>query len=402
MSNTFSKAADSVPNTQWLPVILLWVAGISAAMQFAKFSVSFGDLLVYYEMGPTLTGASLSAVGVAGLVFGVSAGMIASRVGYLKVLVGALMLGGVLSFIQATLPTFHVLLVTRVLEGFSQLGVVVAAPTLIAKLSAPHHKSLTMGIWGTFFGVAFAVCGWIGKQLLEEHGMTALFLSHGVLITTIGVVLFFVLRNNTVLDLAPAVGNQGGFFSQMARIYRNPRALLPSFIFLFYTLTLVSVLTYVPSLSDDAEGNKWMLIVLPLISTSGTFLAGAIAQYVFRPQKVALLAYSGLAVSALVLSVSVNGSIWFSGLVCVMVLFLGMVPGSALAMIPTLARNPGEQAQSYGLMAQFGNIGGTLGPPTFATAMAAYGLSGLVGLILCICCFGVFFSLLAGRIKPAV
>ena len=149
----------AVEKTQWLEVALLWVAGVSAAMQFAKFSVSFDALLAHYQQGATLTGMSLSVVGIAGLIFGVSAGMIASRFGYLRVLVGALLLGGVLSFIQSTLPPFNVLLLTRLLEGFSQLGVVVAAPTLIAKLSAPKHKSLTMGIWGTFFGVAFAVCG---------------------------------------------------------------------------------------------------------------------------------------------------------------------------------------------------------------------------------------------------
>ncbi|NLQ17959.1 MFS transporter [Marinomonas sp. M1K-6] len=402
MSRSSFKSPVIEPKTQWLEVILLWVAGISAAMQFAKFSVSFDDLLVHYQAGATSTGAALSAVGLVGLVFGVSAGMIASRVGYLKVLVGALLLGGVLSFIQSTLPSFQLLFVTRMLEGFSQLGVVVAAPTLIAKLSAPQHKSLTMGIWGTFFGIAFAVCGWAGKSILDQYGLQALFLNHGVFITTIGVVLFFILRKNPVLDLVPVTEMQGGFFAQMMKIYRNPRALLPSCVFVFYTCTLVSVLTYVPGLIDDAALQKWMLILLPLVTTCGTFLAGAIAQYLMRPQRVALMAYLGVAVSALVLSFVGDSAVVFCFVVGVLVLFLGMVPGSALAMIPTLARNPSEQAQGYGLLAQFGNLGATVGPPTFATAIAVYGLSGLVVLVLCVCAFGVLFSLLAGRIKAVV
>ncbi|ETI59888.1 MFS transporter [Marinomonas profundimaris] len=399
MPSSSSHSAIVEPKTQWLEVILLWVAGVSAAMQFAKFSISFDTLLNHYQTSATLTGASLSAVGLVGLVFGVSAGMIASRVGYLKVLVGALLLGGVLSFIQSFLPPFNLLFITRMLEGLSQLGVVVAAPTLIAKLSAPQHRSLTMGIWGTFFGVAFAVCGWLGKRILDQQGLSTLFLSHGMLITTIGVVLFFILRKNPVLDLVPVAENQGGFFAQMIRIYRNPRALLPGFVFLFYTFTLVSVLTYVPGLTGDASQNKWMFVLLPLISTSGTFLAGAIAQYWMRPQRVALMAYVGLAISALVLSMLNDVPVLFGLVVCIMVLFLGMIPGSSLAMIPALARNPSEQAQGYGLLAQFGNLGATLGPPTFATALAAFGLSGLVVLVLCVCCFGIVFSLLAGRLN---
>ncbi|MCB5162337.1 MFS transporter [Marinomonas algarum] len=398
-SSSFSSVAE--PKTQWLEVILLWIAGVSAAMQFAKFSISFDTLLSHYDMGATSTGAALSAVGLAGLIFGVSAGMIASRVGYLKVLVGALLLGGTLSLIQSRLPSFDFLLITRLLEGFSQLGVVVTAPTLIAKLSAPQHRSLTMGLWGTFFGVAFAVSGWIGKGLLDNLGLQAVFLGHSLLIFTMGIVLFFMLRKHPVLNLLPVTGTQAGFLTQMLQVYRNPRSLLPSCVFLFYTFTLVSVLTYVPSLVGNASLTAWMLIVLPLVSTCGTFLAGAIAQYVMKPQRVALLAYSGVAVGISCAFV-MSGTAWiFFMAIGVVVLCLGMVSGSSLAMIPILARSPNEQAQSYGLLAQFGNLGGTIGPPAFATAIATYGLSGLVVLVLCVCVCGVSFSVLSGRIQTA-
>lgn len=398
-SSSFSSVVE--PKTQWLEVILLWIAGVSAAMQFAKFSVSFDALLSHYGMGATSTGAALSAVGLAGLIFGVSAGMIASRVGYLKVLVGALLLGGILSLVQSSLPSFNVLFVTRMLEGFSQLGVVVTAPTLIAKLSAPQHRSLTMGLWGTFFGVAFAVSGWIGKGLLDHLGLQAVFLGHGFLIFTMGVVLFFILRRHPVLDLVPVTGLQTGFLRQMLQVYRNPRSLLPSCVFLFYTFTLVSVLTYVPGLVGSDSLKVWMLIVLPLVSTSGTFLAGAVAQYAMKPQRVALFAYSGVALG-ISLAFFMSESPWgFFAAIGGVVLCLGMVSGSSLAMIPTLARNPSEQAQSYGLLAQFGNLGGTIGPPAFATAIAVYGLSGLVALVLCVCVCGVGFSLLSARVKTA-
>lgn len=392
----------AVEKTQWLEVALLWVAGVSAAMQFAKFSVSFDALLAHYQQGATLTGMSLSVVGIAGLIFGVSAGMIASRFGYLRVLVGALLLGGVLSFIQSTLPPFNVLLLTRLLEGFSQLGVVVAAPTLIAKLSAPKHKSLTMGIWGTFFGVAFAVCGGLGKNILDTHGLSAVFLNHGFLITGMGLILFLILKNNPVLVLPPVAPNQGSVLAQMLRIYQNPRALLPSLVFLFYTCTLVSVLTYVPSLIEDKTLHKSMLVILPLLSTGGTFLAGAIAQYLMRPQRVAFLAYLGVAIAGVSLLAAAHSPWLFAILLGAMVLCLGMIPGASLAMIPTLARNPAEQAQGYGLLAQFGNLGATIGPPSYAALMTVFGLPGIVGLVLLVCVFGVLFSLLANRINASV
>ncbi len=387
------------PKTQLLEIVLLWIAGVSTAMQFAKFSVSYDAVLQHYQTSATMTGMALSILGVAGLMFGVFGGIIASRVGYLKVLMGALLLGGLLSFIQSLLPNFTLLIITRLIEGFSQLGVVVTAPTLIAKLSAPQHRSLSMGLWATFFGVAFAVSGWLGKAILDQYGLSELFFSHGVLITSMAVILYFLLRNNPVLNIEPVAVNQGSFLRQMARVYRNPRSLLPSVVFLFYTCTLVSLLTYVPRLVDDAKLQALLMVCLPLVSTCGTFLAGALAQYVMRPQHVALMAYSGIGISALTLSSLLDQPIVFGLAVGVLILFLGMVSGASMAMIPALARNPGEQAQSYGLIAQFGNLGGTIGPPSFALLISLYGIYGLVSLVLLICSLGIVFSFLANRIE---
>jgi len=385
--------------TQFLEVILLWVAGVSAAMQFAKLSISYDAVLTHYQISATMTGAAISAMGIAGLIFGVFGGLIASRIGYLKVLVAALLLGGILSFIQSLLPNFTLFMVTRLIEGFSQLGVVVAAPTLIAKLSAPKHRSLSMGLWATFFGVAFAISGWLGKSILEQFGLSELFFSHGVFITSMAVVLYFLLRNNSVLDIEPVHVNKGSFLRQMISVYRNPRSLLPSVVFLFYTCTLVSLLTYVPRLIEDTKLQAVLMICLPLVSTSGTFLAGTLAQYAMRPQRVALMAYSGMALCALVLSSILSQPILFSLVVGLLILFLGMVSGASMAMIPALARNPSEQAESYGLVAQFGNLGGTIGPPSFAFLISFFGIYGLVSLVLLICILGIVFSYLASRIK---
>jgi MFS family permease len=399
MSSDSLSTSPAEPKTQFLEVIFLWIAGVSAAMQFAKFSVSYDAVLQYYQTSATLTGAALSVVGIAGLIFGVFGGLVASRIGYLKVLVGALLLGGMMSFIQSLLPNFTLLMLTRLIEGFSQLGVVVSAPTLIAKLSAPKHRSLSMGLWATFFGVAFAFSGWMGKSILEQYGLSQLFFSHGVFITSMSVILYVFLRNNSVLDIAPITADKGNFIRQMIGVYRNPRSLLPSVVFLFYTCTLVSLLTYIPRLVSDSKLQALLMVCLPLVSTCGTFLAGALAQYIMRPQHVALMAYSGIGISALTLSSLLDQPIVFCFAVGVLILFLGMVSGASMAMIPALARNPSEQAQSYGLIAQFGNLGGTIGPPTFALLISLYGVYGLVSLVLLICSLGVVFSYLANRIE---
>ncbi|RDL42614.1 MFS transporter [Marinomonas piezotolerans] len=394
-----SNPHQPVPQTHWLEVLILWLAGVSAAMQFAKFSISYNGLLDFYQAGPTLTGAAISLVGVVGLIFGVTAGMLAGRIGYRKVLIGALVLGAALSFTQSLLPSFELILITRLLEGFSQLGVVVAAPTMIAKLSAPQHRSITMGLWGTFFGVAFAISGFAGKSILNQYNLSGLYLAHGLFIASMAVILLLLLKNDESRYGDTPEKDGVGYFKKLGQIYSTPRTVLPGIVFLFYTCTLVSLLTYIPNFIASESLRTSMQVILPLMSTAGTFIAGALSQYLMRPQRVAQLAYLGLAAGALLLSQFKESSLLFTIIVSQMVLCAGLIPGAALSMIPKLARNSQEQANGYGLLAQMGNLGATIGPPSFATVIALFGIYGLVGLVLVICTLGSIAALVANHVK---
>jgi hypothetical protein len=170
-------------------------------------------------------------------------------------------------------------------------------------------------------------------------------------------------------------------------------------VFVFYTCTLVSLLTYIPNFIESDSLRATMQVILPLLSTAGTFIAGTLSQYAMRPQRVAQVAYAGLACGALVLFSNLSSAMAFCVVVGQMVLFAGLIPGAALAMIPRLARNSDEQANGYGLIAQLGNLGATVGPPSFATLITAYGLNGLVGLVWFICAMGSVFAFMAARIE---
>lgn len=399
-----SKTAQSVQSeakTSWLEVILLWLAGITAAMQFAKFSISYDALLAHYQAGPSWTGAVISVVGIVGLIFGATAGVVAGRMGYLNVLIGALMIGSGLSFLESLLPSFQWMLLLRVLEGLSQLGVVVAAPTMIARLSAPQHRSITMGIWGTFFGVAFALMGLFGTQILQHFGLHGLLVAHGCAIGLMAFILYWRLVRHKHLYENQALLSTLGFFAQLRDMYRTPRTVLPALVFLFYTSMLVSLLTYIPGLIEDTELRSILRVSLPLTSTAGTFLAGALSQYVMRPQRVALLAFCTIAFAAILAHIFTPYPVLFGFAVSLMVLAAGMVPGAALSMIPLVTRNADEQAKGYGLIAQLGNLGATMGPPSFATMIALMNTEGMLVLVLGLCVMGSFFSFLAGRLPSS-
>ncbi len=398
------SAALETTKTQWLNIIMLWFAGIYVAMQFAKFSVSYDLLPAHYQSSASTISMALSCVGIMGLIFGTIAGVLSGKLGHKKVLLTCLLLGSLLSWWQSFLPSIEYLLVSRLLEGLSHLGVVVSAPTLIISLCDKRHQAMMMGLWGSFFGVAFALMGWLGNPLLEEGGLSRLYQVHALLLVPIFCYLFIRLPSTKaqVLDAqnspTPPL-NIRQFLIDLASLYGNLRTLLPGLVFLFHTSMFVSLLTFIPRLSQDETLKYSLSIFLPLISIGGTFLAGILAQYWLSPQRLGTISYLGVALfSVLTLTYIDHHTLFFTFANCLL-LFSGLVAGSAFAMIPFLLKNPDQQAQSNGAIAQLGNLGATLGPPMFATVIARFQSTGMLILILALCIFGMALTLYSNRFR---
>ena len=114
-----------------LTVLALWAAGLGAAAQFGKISVLFDTVLVarYGDHGNIALGLMVSVVGMVGLIFGTTAGILVARIGPRRAIVAALVLGAMVSFGQAVLPPYPLMMALRVLEGVSHLAIVVVGPT---------------------------------------------------------------------------------------------------------------------------------------------------------------------------------------------------------------------------------------------------------------------------------
>jgi DHA1 family inner membrane transport protein len=121
-------------------VLVLWLAGLGAAAQFAKISIILPELREFYPDATLSLGFLVSLLSVIGIFLGLFAGLIATQIGFRKILIYALVLGSIISAFQATMPAISLLLVSRVFEGFSHLGIVVAAPTLIAQISTTRFQ----------------------------------------------------------------------------------------------------------------------------------------------------------------------------------------------------------------------------------------------------------------------
>ncbi|MGJ8594938.1 MFS transporter [Sulfitobacter sp.] len=355
----------------WPLMLALWGAGLGAAMQYAKFAVIY-DMLggIYPEAGAAL-GWLVSLIGIIGIFLGAVAAMIVSRIRFRRSLLAALWLGAVVSLGQALLPPLPVMLLLRLIEGVSHLALVVAAPTLIAQIATDQQRGLALTIWGTFFGVAFAVMAWFGRPFTEAAGVPALFLAHAAYMAAFALYLSPRLRTLSIEDVPPSI-SLSSVIALHVSIYRSAHISAPAMGWLFYTFCFVSILTVLPPFLDPSVRGL-VIGAMPLVSIAVSMTVGVLLLRVLSAVRVIMI---GFACSALCM-------IWLwavpAGVVACLALAaaMGLMQGASFASVPQLNKTRAGQAQANGAMAQMGNLGNTLGTPVMAVALAGWGYASM-------------------------
>jgi MFS family permease len=262
--------------------------------------------------------------------------------------------------LQAFLPSFQVFMALRLVEGFSHLALVVAAPTLMAALSSRRDVSVSMGLWGTFFGVGFAGAAAVIPLL---DGAAQVYGAHGIFGSILLAMLWLLLPRGV------ARGRwEGNVWARHVAIYTNPRLVAPALGFLWHTMMFLGLLTFLPSVLGD-----WTGPLLPLLALIGTFGAGWLARWI-TPRTVLLAGFAATVAGLLLALVApMPLQVW---VVLAVFVVIGLVPGASFASVPALNGDPADQARANGAIAQLGNIGTATSTPLFA-AVVAFDFEGL-------------------------
>jgi len=363
----------------------LWAAGLGAAAQFGKISVIYGPLGAVYP--PASVPFLVSLVGFTGIVFGTTAGVIVGRLGFRRVILGALLLGAGLSAAQAALLPLPWMVATRLAEGVAHLSVVVAAPVLIAQVAAPRDQGLAMTLWASFFGVSFALTAWGGLPLVAACGPGALFGAHAAWLLGCAAVLARLLPRGLVAR-APTRLTLAGVLAEHRAIYASPSIAAPALGFLFYTLVFIAVLTLVPDLAPP----DWRGVLaggMPLVATAASLSFGVLALRVMRPVALVSAGLGGGAVAVVAMAALAGVPAGFVAASLGLAAALGLAQGASFAAIPDLVAAPDDRARAAGALAQLGNVGTTSGTPVLAAMIAAGGTGGLVAFVAPLCLGGI-------------
>lgn len=351
----------------WPLILALWGAGLGAAMQYAKISVIYDLLGGIYPDGGVALGWLVSVVGGIGIVLGVVAAMLVARVRYRRALLGALWLGAAVSVGQALLPPLPAMLALRLVEGISHLAIVVAAPTLIAQIATDRQRGLALTLWGTFFGVAFALMAWGGRPFAIAAGIPALFALHAAYMAAFALYLSPRLRTLPQEGAIPAF-TLATILATHRSIYSSAQISAPAIGWLFYTFCFVSILTVLPPYLDPSV-RVVIMVAMPLVSIAVSMSFGVLLLRWLPAVQVVIL---GFALSVLCM-------LWLlaapaAPLACLALAgAMGLIQGASFAAVPQLNSTARAQTQANGAMAQMGNLGNTLGTPVMALALAGWG-----------------------------
>ncbi len=339
-----------------LLTLTLYLAGLGAAGQFSKLAVSFVTLTeVYAGHGETILGLAVSLISLVGLILGLVAGIVVTRIGARRALLAALALGAAMSLWQAMLPSLPVLMVSRVLEGASHLLIVVAAPTLIAETTPDRYRPAALTLWSTFFGVAFALTAVIAPGVIANGGLALLIGAHGVWMAVACLAVLFVLPRPVMTQSPPS---EISLLRRHIVAYATPGIATPALAWLCYTLTFVSVLTALPLLTSGTAPT-WLAAIAPLVSIGVALTVGVavLSRHPARP--VVTLGFALCVAMAVVVLVA-----GFTA-VTVILLFASMafVQSSGFAIVPQINADAASRALANGALAQMGNLGNLTGTP---------------------------------------
>ena len=367
--------------TDWFTVFALFIAGLAAAMQFAKLSPVMGAVANEFSLGLVTAGLTVSMIGIVGVIFAISAGALVAAIGLKRGLLIGLFGGAVIAAAGSFAPDGNAFLVSRFLEGFSHLLIVVCAPALMSAHASERDQPMVLALWGCFFGVGFAITSAMAPGIVGAAGWRALMQSHAALLGCTGVLAAVALARSGHQDTRKALPNFAGLINTHVAVYRSGAPLLLALCFCAYACLFLAVMTFLGQFLIDAQ--QWSL------ARTGNFLAGAsfvtlvftlFAGWLVRRGVTAFAgltaAFVTIACSALgVFALQLNGA-WLVACMVSLMAGFGLIPGFIFANVPTVAPTPARAALAYGAIAQFGNVGSFAGTPVFAAAYQAMGWPG--------------------------
>lgn len=367
--------------TDWPAIAALFVAGLAAAMQFSKLAPILDQVAREFHYDLVEAGFSVSVLGMVGVLFAISAGAIVASIGLKRGILIALFGGALVAACGAFITNGPLFLLTRFLEGFSHLLIVVSAPALMAAHATPRDKPIALALWGCFFGLGFAITSAVAPPVLATFGWRGLLGGHAALLALTGIAVSFVLNRSGFSQAQSPLPRLKALLDAHRAVYRSGAPLLMALTFCAYTLLFLASLTFLGRFLiaakgwSAAESGSFMAFVA-LVTLCFTLAAGVLVRHHISMRAGLSCAFAAIGLAGSGVFMAQPDGLLLMALIIVLMAGFGLVPGFVFANMPRVAPTPERAALTYGALAQFGNVGTFAGTPIFAAAFEHFGWAG--------------------------
>ncbi len=370
---------------------------------FNTFAILWGtqpllpEISKEFHISPAASSLSLSSTTIALAISMLIAGSLSEVFGRKPVMTFALVASSILSILTAFSPSFHLLLLCRILQGITLAGLPAVAMAYLGEEIDPKSLGMAMGLYISGNSVG-GMAGRIISGILTDHfGWRFALEGIGVISLVASVVFWFILPKSTHFQ-AQAFAIKSlltGLLSQFKQ---------PSLIYIFMTGFLlmgsfVSLYNYIGfeliappySLSQTLVG--FIFIVYTVGTFSSTWMGMLADQY--GKKKLIQVSLVILLVGA---CITLETSLWVK-IIGIAVFTFGFFAGHSIASswIGQLAKQ--NKAQASGLYLFFYYLGSSVGGTVSGIFYSSFGWFGVISMIVVFAVISIILSTRLGVTK---
>ncbi|MGH3318775.1 MAG: CynX/NimT family MFS transporter, partial [Streptosporangiaceae bacterium] len=355
-----------VERTRWGVVCVAVAAGVVVAFQVGKAPPALPVLRRDLGMSLAVAGWVLAAFSLVAAVTGAASGALTGRIGTRRTLLLGLLLTALASVLGGLAPNGPLLLGSRVAEGAGFLGVVIAAPSLIAEVARADDARLAFGFWGTYMPAGQAIMLLAAPLLLSGLGWRGTWYVNAGILVACAVVAWMVLGVRDPLDAERRTrAEPPRLTGDLRTVIRAPGPRLLAVIFATYGLQFLALVGFLPTIYA-ARGlgtlaSDMLTSAVVAANVVGNLGAGLLLHRGAPRWLLICLASTVMGLAAIgVYSIGAPFIITYV-LALAFSAFGGLLPTSVLGGAPVLAPHPRLVPATNGVLVQGSNCGLVIG-----------------------------------------
>lgn len=371
----------------FLPHFLIG-GGVLAAAQLGKAIVAMP--LLQSEMSLSISTAAFVIATFATLAatVGLWISLLARDIGPRKSLVMGMILMAIGSTIGAGSNTTTLFIISRIVEGFGFLAVIVVTPGLLNTVAHGKNRQFYMASWGAFLPVGTVLMLIMGP-FLGIIGWRSLWLLQSGLLLSFAIAALFLIP----ADATASSGARKSLLSVASGLLRNRSALLLGISFGIYAFQYHVLAGFLPLILVGGLGLTLTTASLLTAGAVGANAVGSIAAGLLLRAGVPVWTNVAVAFGALAIAPPFTYSLglepqWVALVASLALGFAGLAPGSIWAAVPqTITAD--LITPTSGLIQQSSNVGQFAGPVIVGLLVQQFGWAAAPAVLVPVALLGI-------------